>query len=191
MQINQGAAMSDSPLKEMLHKQEKESVFILLDGAIFPAMQTIYGYEPSPQVSPIYYGTRHEASLDVSPCLYKPKVKSKIWDHEGNWRKNGIVFVSAYSFFEVLEYLKSLISVRLPNDQIAYWRFYSPEWFSKVMSSMSNKEFLNFNGPVSQWAAYTDGDWKLYSSSAHNFYKVNKEEGWFQLSESCINNIKK
>lgn len=182
--------MSDSPVFEMLHKQEEESVFILLDGAVFPAMQRVYGYEVSPQVSPIYYGTRHEASLDVSPCLYKPSAKSKVWGHESDWRKKGVVFVSAYSHFEVLNYLKSLISVRLPNDQLAYWRFYSPEWLSKIMKALGDEDLSKFNGPVSQWAAYVDGRWELYDSISHNSVEINKEEGWFQLSQNCIGKLK-
>lgn len=182
--------MSDSPVFEMLHKQEEESAFILLDGAVFPAMQCVYGYEISPQVSPVYYGTRHEPSLGVSPCLYEPSAKSKVWDHEKDWRKNGVVLVSAYSHFEVLEYLKSLISVRLPNDQLAYWRFYSPEWFSKIMRALSDEDVSRFNGPVSQWAAYAGDCWELYNSVRHDFFDTNKEEGWFQLSQNCIDKLK-
>lgn len=182
--------MSEFSVLEMLHKKEDESVFILLDEAVFPAMQFIYDYEVSPQVSPIYYGTRHEASLDVSPCLYTPSAKSQVWDHEKDWRKNGLVFVSSYSHFEVLEYLKSLISVRLPNDQLAYWRFYSPEWFSKIMRALSDEDFSKFNGPVSQWAAYARDSWELYNSVRDDFFDTNKEEGWFQLSQNCIDKLK-
>ncbi|WP_447044384.1 DUF4123 domain-containing protein [Vreelandella sp. H-I2] len=182
--------MSEFSVLEMLHKKEDESVFILLDEAVFPAMQSIYDYEVSPQVSPIYYGTRHEASLGVSPCLYKPSAKSQVWDHEKDWRKNGLVFVSSYSHFEVLEYLKSLISVRLPNDQLAYWRFYSPEWFSKIMRALSDEDFSKFNGPVNQWAAYAGDSWELYNSVRHDFFDTNKQEGWFQLSQNCIEKLK-
>lgn len=182
--------MSELSVLEMLYKKQDESVFILLDGAVFPAMQRVYDYEMSPQISPIYYGTRHEASLDVSPCLYQPSGESKIWGCEEQWRTQGVVLVSAYSYFEVLDYLKSLISIRLPNDQLAYWRFYSPEWFSKIMKSLSNEDFLNFNGPVSQWAAYTGDCWELYNSVRHVFFDKNKEEGWFQLSQNCIEKLK-
>lgn len=182
--------MSEFTVFEMLHKKEDESVFILLDGAVFPAMQRMYDYEISPQVSPIYYGTRHEASLDVSPCLYQPSGESKIWDCEEQWRTQGVVFVSAYSYFEVLDYLKSLISVRLPNDQLAYWRFYSPAWFSKIVRAMSDEDFSKFSGPVNQWVAYTGGCWKLYDSGKHEFFDKNKEEGWFQISQNCIEKLK-
>lgn len=183
--------MSELLVLERLHKKEDESVFILLDGAVFPAMQRVFDYEMSPQASPIYYGTRHEASLDVSPCLYQPSGESKIWDYEEQWRTQGLVFVSAYSYIEVLDYLKSLISVRLPNDQLAYWRFYSPEWFSIIMSALSDEEFSKFNGPVSQWAAYAGGCWEIYDSVRHDFFDTNKEEGWFQLSQNCIEKLKK
>ncbi|MGO1773197.1 MULTISPECIES: DUF4123 domain-containing protein [unclassified Halomonas] len=183
--------MSEFSVLEMLHKKEDESVFILLDGAVFPAMQRVYSYEISPQVSPIYYGTRHEASLDASPCLYQPSGESKIWDCEEQWRTQGVVFVSVYSYFEILDYLKSLISVRLPNDQLAYWRFYSPEWFSKIMKALSDEDFSKFNGPVSQWAAYVDGRWELYDAVSHDSVETNKEEGWFQPSQSFIEKIKK
>lgn len=182
--------MSEFSVLEMLHKKEDESVFILLDGAVFPAMQRVYEYEISPQVSPLYYGTRHEASLDVSPCLYQPSGESEIWNFEEQWRTQGVVLVSAYSYFEVLDYLKSLISVRLPNDQLAYWRFYSPEWLSKIIRTLSQEDFSKFNGPVSQWAAYADGRWELYSSVGLNLIEKNKEEGWFHLSQNCIEKLK-
>ncbi|WP_249978887.1 DUF4123 domain-containing protein [Vreelandella olivaria] len=182
--------MSELPVLEMLNKQEEKSVFILLDGAVFPAMQCVYDYEVSPQVSPIYYGTRHEASLDVSPCLYKPGAKSKVWYCESYWRKNGVVFVSAYSYFEVLEYLKSLISIRLPNDQLAYWRFYSPEWFSMLMNTFSSDELSNFSGPISQWAVYSGGGWEIYNHDGHGLFEKDKEEGWFQLSQDCMEKMK-
>lgn len=183
--------MSDLSVLEMLHKDRKESVFILLDGAVFPAMQRVYDYEISPQVSPLYYGTRHESSLDVSPCLYQPSGESEIWKYEKHWRKHGLVFSSAYSYFEVLNYLKSLISIRLPNEQLAYWRFYSPDWFSMIMSCFSNEELSMFTGPVNQWATYTGGRWELYKAVGHDFFEKNKEEGWFQLSQNCIEKIKK
>lgn len=182
--------MSELSVLEMLHKKEEESVFMLLDGAVFPAMQRVYDYEMSPQASLIYYGTRHETSLDVSPCLYQPSGESKIWDCEEQWRTQGVVFVSAFSYFEVLDYLKSLISVRLPNDQLAYWRFYSPAWFSKIMRAMSDEDFSKFNGPVSQWVAYTGGCWELYDAGRHEFFDTNKEEGWFKLSQDCIEKLK-
>ncbi|QNI01818.1 DUF4123 domain-containing protein [Halomonas sp. SH5A2] len=182
--------MSEYSVLEMLHKKEDESVFILLDGAVFPAMQRVYSYEMSPQVSPIYYGTRHGASLDASPCLYQPSGESEVWNCEEHWRTQGVVFVSACSYFEVLDYLKSLISVRLPNNQLAYWRFYSPEWLSKIMKALSDEDFSKFNGPVNQWAAYVDGRWELYDAVSHSSVETNKEEGWFQLSQNCIEKLK-
>ncbi|EPC03128.1 hypothetical protein L861_22730 [Litchfieldella anticariensis FP35 = DSM 16096] len=163
-----------------------ESLFVLLDGALFPAMQSIYEYETSPQACPIYYGTRHETSLEVSPCLYEPRSESKIWECSENWRDKVVIFTSRYSFFDVLRHVQSLISVSLSSGQLAYWRFYSPSWLASVMEVFEKEDLKNFTGPINQWAAYTGNGWKLYRPPVSEDPIHSRDEGWLHLSDAYI-----
>lgn len=164
----------------------EESVFILLDGAMLPAMQKVYDYEASPHACPVYYGTRHETALDVSPCLYQPSMKSQIWKCSEEWREHGVVFTSRDAFQNVIKHLQSLISVTLPSGQLAYWRFYSPGWFSLVMETLDRNELKKFTGPISQWLAFTDGEWKRYQPAPSKDGDIEKEEGWLHVSDSYV-----
>ena len=83
----------------------EESVFVLLDGAMLPAMQKVYDFEASPKACPIYYGTRHETALEVSPCLYQPSMKSQVWKCSEEWREYGVVFTSRDAFQNVIKHL--------------------------------------------------------------------------------------
>lgn len=168
------------------NRPSDESLFILFDGALFPAMKHIYEYEASPQACPIYYGTRHETSLEVSPCLYEPKSESNVWEHSKSWRDKGVIFTSSYSFLEVLKHLQSLISVSLFSGQLAYWRFYSPDWLASVMDVLEDEELMAFTGPVSQWAAFTQDSWQLYRPHVAEHPIHNKDEGWLHLSDEHI-----
>lgn len=163
-----------------------ESLFVLFDGALFPAMKSIYEYEASPQACPIYYGTRHETSLEVSPCLYEPKSESKVWEHSKDWRDKGVIFTSGHSFFEVLKHLQSLISVSLSSGQLAYWRFYSPDWLASVMGVLEEEDLMDFTGPVSQWAAFAQDGWQLYRPHVAEHPIHSKDEGWFHLSDEYV-----
>ncbi|SDM88767.1 protein of unknown function [Franzmannia pantelleriensis] len=167
-----------------------ESIFVLLDGALLPAMQLVYGYEPSPQACPVYYGTPHETCLEVSPCLYEPKGGSSIWDDSENWRGRGVIFTSRYSFFDVLKHLQSLISVSLPSGQLAYWRFYSPDWLASIMDVFETEDIIHFTGPISQWAAFTEDGWQLYRPQIAEEPIHNRDEGWFYLSDTYIESWK-
>lgn len=163
-----------------------ESLFVLFDGALFPAMQRVYEYESSPQVVPVYYGTRHETSLEVSPCLYEPSAESKIWVCQEDWRDMGVMFTSCYSFLDVLKHLQSLISVRLSSGQLAYWRFYSPGWLASMMDVLGHEDLMDFTGPISQWAAFVENDWKLYRPQVAEHPVPKKDEGWFHLSDEYV-----
>ncbi|WP_258801713.1 DUF4123 domain-containing protein [Halomonas sp. DQ26W] len=163
-----------------------ESLFVLLDGALFPAMQSIYEYETSPQACPIYYGTRHEKSLEVSPCLYEPSSESRIWGCSEYWRDKGVIFTSRYSFFDVLTHLQSLISVSLSSGQLAYWRFYSPGWIASVIDVLEKEELTHFTGPISQWAAFTEDGWQIYRPHVAENPVHSREEGWLHMSDEYM-----
>lgn len=174
----------DSPLQRLRDDLvEEESIFILLDGAMLPAMQKVYDYEASPQVCPVYYGTRHEAALDVSPCLYQPSIKSQVWISSEDWREHGVVFSSRDSFQDLLKHLQSLISVTLPSGQLAYWRFYSPAWLASVMTTLDRDEIKKFTGTISQWLVYTEGEWQRYQPAMSEGECKDKEEGWLHISK--------
>ncbi|MFG6139149.1 DUF4123 domain-containing protein [Halomonas sp. B23F22_10] len=163
-------------------RSDQESVFVLFDGALFQAMQKAYEYEESPQICPVYYGTRHEEAIDVSPCLYAPGSASKIWSLSEVWRDNGIVFTSSATFSDVLKHLQSLISVTLPSGQMAYWRFYSPEWLSSIMQVFEINDLKDFSGPVTQWAAHVGDGWEVYRGGVSEGAAQPKEEGWLHLT---------
>ncbi|MDR5868724.1 DUF4123 domain-containing protein [Halomonas koreensis] len=174
-----------STLKKLTEERsDQESVFVLFDGALFPAMQKAYEYEGSPQICPVYYGTRHEEASEASPCLYAPGNESKVWSLSEAWRDNGIVFTSQATFSDVLKHLQSLISVTLPSGQMAYWRFYSPEWLSLVMEVFELNDLKAFSGPITQWGAYSGNEWVVYRGNAPAYAVQEKEDGWLSITDA-------
>jgi hypothetical protein len=165
---------------------EQEHRYVLLDGAVYPAMGMAYEYELEPLARPLYFGTRHEDALEASPCLYQPAHDSQIWNDEAQWRHAGIVVSSASSFEEVFAHLQSLLSVRLPSGQLAYCRFYAPSWLPRFLESLRSEESIAFSGPIRCWLAYSDQGWKAYHLGRQGMSRRKQDEGWFQLTESHL-----
>lgn len=178
--------MPNQSARNMLSTQANQTVYLLLDGATFPAMQRLYHYEASPNAVPLFFGTRHDNLLEVSPCLYQPGSGSTVWAHEEEWRHHGVVLVSESPFLDVLAHLKRLVSVQLPNGQLAYWRFYSPSWLSALMSCFSSEERANFTGPVTQWLAWKNNAWERHTIVNGHVLTPPPNDGWFALTQRCL-----
>lgn len=178
--------MPNSTIKEMLPTNADQAVYLLLDGATFPAMRHLYQYEASPKAVPLFFGTRHDSLMEVSPCLYQPSTDSSVWSHEEEWRQHGVVLVSESPFLDVLAHLKRLVSVQLPSGQLAYWRFYSPDWLPTLMACFSHEEQARFTGPITQWAAWRNDHWERHTILSHQAPDPVLNDGEFVLSQRCL-----
>lgn len=166
--------------------QNDNNLYILFDGALLSAAVLTYTHDDSPIAQSLYAGTRHSEALEVSPYLVRPSATSRLWDIEDQWRHAGIVLQSSAESAVLADHLRSLISIRMPSQQLAYCRFYSPNWMRRLLSSFSEKELSAFSGPVERWYAYGQQEWISLTSEIPGTPRKAADEGWFHLRQEHL-----
>lgn len=165
---------------------QHDSLYLLLDGALLDAPLVAYSNDDNPIVEPLYRGTRHEPALLVSPCLVKPSALSKLWQQQDQWRSKGVVLYCQEPIASLRQHLQSLISVRLPSQQLAYCRYYSPAWLASLLDTLSPAEVSSWSGPIKGWYAYFDNSWSCAEVDAPGEPRKLKDEGWFVLKQQQL-----
>lgn len=163
------------------------NVYVLLDGALLDVLKLVYSHDASPVFDQLYRSTLHQAALEVSPCIIQPSEASRLWEAEHSWRSAGVVMESNADIQTVADHMRTLISVRLPEQAFAYLRFYSPGQIGALFSTFTPEESARFSGPVRKWHYFDpDGGWKrIEIPNLEQSYETG-EEGWFQLTEEHI-----
>lgn len=161
-----------------------DQCFLLLDGALQDSLKIAYANDENPSVDLLYRGTRHQAALSVSPCLVKPSHHTHLWDNQNIWRANGVV-VEAECELEILaDHFRSLLSVRLPDQTVAYLRFYVPSQIQALLSVFTRQEVIAFSGPVINWHYFDrETGWMSLPGSAVPGARTSEKEGWFHLQQ--------
>ena len=160
---------------------------ILLDGAAFNAPRFVYENDDQADVEHLFLGTPHEPALEVSPCLVKPSVATRLWQAQSQWRDKAVVLVADESLPVIADHLRSLLSVHLPDGGYSYLRYYSPKQLLRLMVVFHDQERNRFSGPVSEWLAFqSDRSWQRIMVDGSGPAKVASEEGWLVLSEQHI-----
>lgn len=165
---------------------DSEQLYILLDGAQIDAMVFAYTHDDSPVVQQLYAGTRHSSAIEVSPCLIKPSATTRLWEAQNEWCSYGVVVKSEASLMELADHLRSLISVRLPSQQLAYCRYYAPEWTARLLQSFTDAELQAFSGPIQRWSIYEPSQWLSISVETTGLTRRSDEEGWLSLSQQQL-----
>lgn len=160
-----------------------DSCYLLVDGLAMDVPFTAYNLDDHPITEPLFRGTRHTEVIEASPWLVKPSAKGRLLASTESWRSDGVVVYSDAPMNVLANHLRSLISITLPSDQLAYCRFYAPNWSSRLFSSMSTGEFEAWSGPITQWRVFTKGTWQSYVSKATGAPRHTHEEGWYKLRE--------
>lgn len=163
-----------------------DGLYLLLDGALLNAPRLVYEHDSNPQLEQLYRGTRHASALGVSPCLVKPSIDSQLWTEEHRWNTSGIVIRSELPMAQLIDHLRSLISARLPSGQLAYLRYYSPEWLLRLLSSFTATEVSAFAGPVSAWVVFRENEWFELAPDCTGDCRSASEEGWFTIRSAQL-----
>ena len=160
---------------------------LLVDGALLDALKIAYTYDDNPSVDMLYRGTRHQAVVEVSPCLIKPSERTRLWDNQELWRSKGIV-VEADCELEVLaDHFRSLLSVRMPDETLAYFRFYVPSQIKMLLSVFTPQETAAFSGVVKSWRYFDEEKgWVSADAPEADCAKMAEDEGWFQLQQNHL-----
>ena len=176
-------------VNELLRKSGQK-VYVLVDGALLDAPKLVYNCEDNPVFDLLYRNTPHQSALEVSPVIVQPSDTSRLWEAVQSWRHAGVVIESEADLHTVVDHLRSLISVRLPDQTFAYLRFYSPGQIGALFSAFTPDESVRFSGPVSRWHHFdSDHGWKTIEVSSLKQNDNASEEGWFQLTEEHIRAI--
>lgn len=165
---------------------QRESLYLLLDGALMDVPLLAYSHDDQPVVEQLYRSTRHESALSVSPCLVKPSADTRLWQQQMQWQSKGVVLRSTEPVAVLSQHLKSLLSVRLPNQQLAYCRYYSPTWLVRLLNSLSLPERRAWSGPVEAWYANSPEGWMCFQDGAQSVARTAEEEGWFALKQTQL-----
>ena len=54
------------------------------------------------------------------------------------------------------------------------------------METMDRNEIKKFTGYISQWLAFTDGEWKRYQPATSKDGGIEKDEGWLYVSDAYL-----
>lgn len=163
-----------------------ENTYLLLDGAALDAPYIAYSLDDEPQIEALFQYTRHEALAEASPWLVKPSPGSRLFIQRDSWAENGVALRAAVPFAVLAGHLRSLLSVKLPQGELAYCRFYSPGWAGRLFSSMTPQEFARWSGPVEHWIMAADTSWHCFSNPGPTEARGQAEEGWFTLTPGQI-----
>lgn len=167
-----------------------EQSYLLLDGALLDALKIAYQYDDNPSVDLLYRGTRHLPAAEVSPCLIKPSERTRLWDNQELWRSKGIV-VEADCGPEILAgHFRSLLSVRMPDGAVAYFRFYVPSQIQMLLSVFTPQETAAFSGVVKSWRYFDEEKgWVSAGAPEAGCAKMAEDEGWFQLQQNHLDTL--
>nr|WP_059390473.1 DUF4123 domain-containing protein [Pseudomonas toyotomiensis] len=161
---------------------ESESLYLLLDGAALPALQIIYQHDDEPEAIPLYRGTRHAASMESSPVLYKLSEQKYLWENRARWRSAAIVLGSQSAMEALADHLRSLLSVKLPSGELVFCRFYDPALTARFLSSLTEDERSAWLGPIKNlWTLRQDDQWLHFGASYEAPAMTPDDEGWFSL----------
>lgn len=161
---------------------ESGSLYLLLDGAALPALQIVYQHDDEPEAIPLYHGTRHAASMESSPVLYKLSEQKYLWENRARWRSAAIVLGSQSAMEALADHLRSLLSVKLPSGELVFCRFYDPALTERFLASLTEDELSTWLGPIeSIWTPRPDDQWLRLSACYDSPAKTAADEGWFSL----------
>lgn len=163
-----------------------ENTYLLLDGAALDAPYIAYSLDDEPQIEALFQYTRHEALAEASPWLVKPSPGSRLFIQRDSWAENGVALRAAVPFAVLAGHLRSLLSVKLPQGELAYCRFYSPGWAGRLFSSMTPQEFARWSGPVEHWIMAADASWHCFFNPGLTEARGQAEEGWFTLTQRQV-----
>lgn len=160
--------------------------YLLLDGLQMDVPVTAFTLDDHPRIEPLFRNTRHANLIEASPWLIKPSAEGKLLSETDTWQKHGVLLRSPAPQEELAAHLRSLISVRLPSQQLAYCRFHAPDWANRLFSSMRPEEFFAWSGPITEWLIYTGGNWHGYQNSLPTSGRQPDEEGWYLLRDEQL-----
>lgn len=160
--------------------------FLLLDGIALDVPVTAYTLDDHPRIEPLFRGTRHAEIIEASPWLIKPSNEGQLLTTPQTWQDHGVILRSTAPMPVLAEHLRSLLSVRLPSQQLAYCRFHAPGWAERFLASMPPGELSAWSGPITEWLIFTDGAWHAHESKVPGPIRSSVDEGWFQLREEQL-----
>lgn len=163
-----------------------DDCYLLIDGIALDVPVIAYTLDDHPRIEPLFRGTRHAEIIEASPWLIKPSVEGRLLTTREDWQQHGMVLRSLVPMPVLAEHLRSLISVRLPSQQLAYCRFHDPAWANRILGSMNSGEFLAWSGPITEWLVFIDGAWHAYENNIPGVPRSSGDEGWFQLREEQL-----
>lgn len=162
----------------------RSRAFLLLDGAAFDAPRFVYENDDQPEIDYLFLGTRHQAALEVSPCLVKPSETSRLWQKQNDWQHKAVVVLAEEELPVIAGHLRSLLSVALPDGGYSYLRFYSPRELRRLMLALNDQERERFSGPIREWLAFQpEGNWRSFRAGTLQPAMTASDEGWFALTD--------
>lgn len=163
-----------------------DDCYLLLDGLGMDVPVTAYTHDDHPIIAPLFRATRHATLIEASPWLVKPEANGRLMTRPDAWARAGVVLYCEAGMNALANHLRSLISVKTPSGQLAYCRFYSPIWTTKLFATMDHEEFAAWSGPVSRWVVQHREEWIEYVNLRTGPARAAKDEGWYRLRTEQI-----
>lgn len=157
----------------------EQANWLLIDGVLSPwTLADLFLREASPEIYPLYQGTRWESLHDLGPILLKPSAGSSLikdWFGDPAAQRYSTLLCSAESPQKVTSHLRHFIC---PPDALGgngLLRFSDPLVAHYWLSSFSNEQRDQQLGPIDHWwvrqpthswEPQPETSWQLFSRTA-------------------------
>jgi uncharacterized protein DUF4123 len=163
--------------------------YVLLDGVkMEPVLTWIYQSINNPEWYSLYKTTRYHDVMDISPCLVKVPLDSRIaeyFENELGPQGKAIWLSSALDLDALGESLSQLLWVMTTKGQYLHFRFYDPLTLSRLIPILQTEDYASLYKGIENmvWFDLKQGVWKKYSTdctskSMKHFGRVQFKPEW-------------
>ena len=144
----------DTALQKLTKAEEK--LYLLLEGAgkDAPAREWLLAHNNEQLFIPLYIDTDYEPCLGASPLLAIVERDAAFlrWYVENGPKARGILLASRHGLEKVLQHLRGMIEVRLPDYNYAAFRYHDPIIIERYVNSIGPEAIERFLGPLAVMA---------------------------------------
>jgi hypothetical protein len=146
-------------LEDLQQLAGEQRLYAVLDACDAPAIQAKVAELRPPQVLCLYRGEIAPEILEVAPYLVRVDRVLLQWMIETLWRGPwGIFLVAKVEPEAVRKHLRKFLTVKDPNGEAMYFRYYDPRVLPTFLESCNRQELESFFGEISAFGRAAEQD---------------------------------
>jgi len=160
------------------------------------AEEIINKEDPYTSDTQIWEDTPFDEFKNIGPYLSRFHSDSKLIEKYvnlwGNWHAG--IFIEALSEESLINHLRSLLLVNMPNDGEVYYRLQEPRKLAGILKALDSTErLIELLGPIKtiMWQQNCGADTKYFQINNPKPQVIENNMGWFSFTQSEKDNIDK